>query len=213
MSTTARTGELTEFRGLLLGASEPLSITAATAAKDPTYRQLWLRATEALCCFFDGAEVLLGRSRCALELGSGLGAAGMWAALKGCSYVTLSDYHALALHQLRANVARNGLSSTLSNLDPSCACGDDQAAMRRRKALDRLAGRRYDLDEVRPECRVAELDWAAPQAFVSDVCSEGLVSARGPWTEGWPLIFGAELAVSEQNAARLAKTVRTRNHL
>ena len=100
-----------EFRGLVLASEEPRG--DLDAAWDPTYLQLWQRATDALCGWFASAPDVLRGASCALELGAGLGAAGMFAATLGCPSVQLTD-HPVALGQLRANVARNNLSARCS---------------------------------------------------------------------------------------------------
>ena len=83
-------------------------------AKDGTgVGQVWQAATDLLCEWLETRLQFVLRQGPCLELGAGLGVAGMVLARMGAR-VTLTDYHPIVLSRLRANVSLNGLEAATS---------------------------------------------------------------------------------------------------
>ena len=94
------------------GATSAGSLDAAELHKDGTGIHTVWPATELLVDFFTAEQRWLTASSAAIELGAGLGIAGMHAARLGVAHVTVTDYHHLVLERLNASIRANGLSTS-----------------------------------------------------------------------------------------------------
>ena len=104
-------------RGLTLELDDPpgpRDVAPEDHSKDGTgIGQIWQAATDLLCDWLElHSQWLQEQGRC-LELGAGVGVAGMLVAKLG-SEVTLTDGHPGVVSRLRANVALNGLDRLAS---------------------------------------------------------------------------------------------------
>eukprot|EP00325_Prymnesiales_sp_UTEX-LB-985_P012937 CAMPEP_0174747990 /NCGR_PEP_ID=MMETSP1094-20130205/92441_1 /TAXON_ID=156173 /ORGANISM="Chrysochromulina brevifilum, Strain UTEX LB 985" /LENGTH=201 /DNA_ID=CAMNT_0015952949 /DNA_START=98 /DNA_END=700 /DNA_ORIENTATION=- len=81
--------------------------------KDSTGVHTVWPANEVLCDFLSAEQLWVSQAACAIELGAGLGIAGMHAAKNlGVARVILTDYHQLVLEALDASVRKNKLTAT-----------------------------------------------------------------------------------------------------
>ena len=117
-SKRQRQSRLIEQHGLTLELDEPPGSSTQLApddhAKDGTgVGQVWQAATDLLCEWLESCPQFVLRQRSCLELGAGLGVAGMLVARMGTD-VTITDYHPLVLSRLQANVSLNGLDAAAS---------------------------------------------------------------------------------------------------
>lgn len=151
-----------EVRGLSLVLDEDVEALMRSMG-DEDFRKdatgvglLWEPATALLCDFLQTCAAALLREASVLELGAGLGVAGMLCAKLGASNVVLSDYHPVVLARLHSNVSLNFGSE--------------------------------------PMCSVVELPWGE---------STGCAHLHS-------LLIGADLAVTERAALKLAATAKAR---
>mmetsp|Transcript_72417 Transcript_72417/g.120705 ORF Transcript_72417/g.120705 Transcript_72417/m.120705 type:complete len:302 (+) Transcript_72417:235-1140(+) len=114
---TASHGILETHWGLSLQIDPPLGQTHVLHALDPAEMlkdgtgigQVW-EASEILCEYLVKYPSVVQNVESILELGAGVGVPGLLAARLGANRVILTDYHAVVLSRLTANLARNGLS-------------------------------------------------------------------------------------------------------
>jgi len=108
--TTART---IRQRGLIIELDDPPTATGEVAPEDHDkdgtgIGQVWQVATDILCDWLESHPQWVHQQGRSLELGAGVGIAGMAVARLG-GEVVLTNYHPRVLSRLRANVALNGL--------------------------------------------------------------------------------------------------------
>ena len=116
-SPTMPTAHIVQQRGLTLeldDLSSRCDIAPEDHSKDGTgVGQVWQAATDLLCDWLESHPQWLKEQGRSLELGAGVGVAGMLVAKMGAE-VTITDYHPRVVSRLRANVALNGLDPLVS---------------------------------------------------------------------------------------------------
>ena len=116
-SPTMYTAHTVQQRGLTLELDDPPSpcdIAPEDHSKDGTgIGQVWQAATDLLCDWLESHPQWLSEQGRSLELGAGVGVAGMLVAKMGAE-VTITDFHPRVVSRLRANVALNGLDPLAS---------------------------------------------------------------------------------------------------
>lgn len=108
-----------DLRGLTIElGSQNLDVKPEDFSKDSTgIGLLWEPATNLLCEYLETCCAALLHDANVLELGAGLGVAGMLCAVIGAGSVTLSDYHPAVLESLRRNVQRNFGTNSCCKVD------------------------------------------------------------------------------------------------